>query len=422
LKNIRKLFASQSSQVFLITWLVYISYYLCRKKLQCSYACFSHDLGSSNFDFGQHLQFIVFSIWQANSSADIYPTGLAPKELFAVGILIIIIANVMIGFSTKLPMFFLLMALNGLGQSTGWSGLIKILSKHFSHEKLGITMSWWTTSYVVGGFLAVIFATFWATDHSILPFLSWKRIFWAPSLILLLVGIIFLIVPVLPITINEIEILKQAENKNQHDYFKEIIKNSAVWIAALTYFFIKFIRYAFLFWLPLYFTQSLNYSTGVAGYSSSVFEIFGFAGVLIAGYVSDKLFFSRRFPVATIMLFCLSIIMVLHYSLASLGYWGNITAIAIIGIMVYGPDSIISGAAAIDLGKDAAGTAAGFINGVGSAGQIVSPLVVAFVTSHFGWDMLFRVFVFASLASALLLTIKWNYEKRLNTIREPIKL
>ena len=48
--------------------------------------------------------------------------------------------------------------------------------------------------------------------------------------------------------------------------------------------------------------------------------------------------------------------------------------------MTYGTDSIISGATTMDLGsKRGAATAAGFINGVGSTGQPISPMIIAYV-------------------------------------------
>jgi len=153
----------------------------------------------------------------------------------------------------------------------------------------------------------------------------------------------------------------------------------------------------------------------VAGYTSSLFEIFGFAGILISGYVSDKVYSSRRFPVATIMMFGLAIVMLLHYNLSILGYWGNFAAIALIGIFTYGPDSIISGTMAVDLGKEAAATTAGFINGIGSAGQIISPFVVAFISATYGWEMLFKVFIGTSFVTAILLLLKWNFEKAIKT-------
>jgi len=53
--------------------------------------------------------------------------------------------------------------------------------------------------------------------------------------------------------------------------------------------------------------------------------------------------------------------------------------------------------------------AAGIINGVGSAGQLLSPLAVAFVSQKYGWNALFQLFVIFALIAALLLIVKWNY-------------
>jgi len=379
---------------------------------------FVHDLGADNYAFAKVLTVYSLFYMVGQFISGYFADKIGAKIVIAIGLTLIVTANIAMGFSANLGLFVIFMALNGLGQSTGWSGLVKIVSAHYKQEELGITMSWWTTCYVIGGFLAVVFATFWATDHSILPELSWRRIFWAPALVLLIIGIIFAFMPVLPdkVSIKQelvAKALKLRDQIAQPSYFIKTISNSATWIASITYFFIKLMRYAFLFWLPTYLTQSLKYTTEISGYTSSLFEIFGFAGVLIAGYVSDKIYHARRFPVASLMMFGLFIIMLLHFSLTTLGYWGNFIAIACIGLFLYGPDSIISGAMAVDLGKEAAGTTAGFINGVGSAGQIVSPYVVAYVSARYGWEMLFKVFIVTSLISALLLSLKWNYEKNL---------
>jgi sugar phosphate permease len=70
----------------------------------------------------------------------------------------------------------------------------------------------------------------------------------------------------------------------------------------------------------------------------------------------------------------------------------------------------MSGAAAMDMGKNhGAALAAGLINGVGSAGQLLSPFAVAFVSQKYGWNALFHLFVVVSLIAAVLLILKWNY-------------
>ena len=81
--------------------------------------------------------------------------------------------------------------------------------------------------------------------------------------------------------------------------------------------------------------------------------------------------------------------------------------------MTFGPDALMSGAAAMDIGNQrGAATAAGLINGMGSCGQLISPLLVAYVADHFGWDSMFYLFVVFAIISGTLLATKWNYGKR----------
>ena len=122
----------------------------------------------------------------------------------------------------------------------------------------------------------------------------------------------------------------------------EILKSHAVWTAASAYFFVKFTRYAFLFWLPLYFSEALNYSDNQAGYSSIAYEAVGFFGIFAAGFISDRYFKSKRFPIATIMLIGLALALFLQPNILELGVTGAIISIGLIGFFTYGPDSILS--------------------------------------------------------------------------------
>jgi sugar phosphate permease len=151
------------------------------------------------------------------------------------------------------------------------------------------------------------------------------------------------------------------------------------------------------------------------------YEAFGFLGVLAAGFASDYLFKARRFPISSIMLFGLAIVLFLQPYISPLGIVPTILSIGLIGFFTYGPDSLMSGAAAMDMGKNqGAALSAGLINGIGSLGQLLSPFAVAYVSQKYGWNSLFQLFVFVSLIAAFLLIFKWNYgdENQLDEISE----
>src|SRR5438445_1270230 len=93
----------------------------------------------------------------------------------------------------------------------------------------------------------------------------------------------------------------------------------------------------------------------------------------------SPLFQSKRMPVSVLALFCLAALMVvfpfIHLSRAGMG-----TGMFAMGFLVFIPDSLISGTAAIDFGtKKGASTANGLINGMGSLGQMLGVMLPGWV-------------------------------------------
>lgn len=402
-------------RIFTVTWLGYAGFYLCRKNFSVIMPILTDEYGYTKTDFAWILTgySLVYMLGQfANGMlSDKY----GPRLIVGAGLLISVVSNVVMGFGGALILFMIMMWINGYGQSTGWSGLIKNMATWYKHDERGVIMGWWSTCYVAGGFVATLLATYASTNNTWLVEMGWRRGFFLPAILLTVVAVIYIVYTRNTPADAGFDNLPEDDGHDEAiagsgSVLKKVLSNSAIWITGGMYFFTKMTRYAFLFWLPLYMTEALGYSDSDAGYTSSVYELVGFAGVLIAGYASDKLFQSRRFPVGTIMLLGLAVILLLHPTLSQYGMLINAISIGIIGVMTYGPDALMSGAAAMDIGSQkGAATAAGVINGMGSIGQLLSPLLVAYVADSMGWNSLFYIFVVFALISAALLATKWNY-------------
>jgi sugar phosphate permease len=75
-----------------------------------------------------------------------------------------------------------------------------------------------------------------------------------------------------------------------------------------------------------------------------------------------------------------------------------------VGMLLFGPDALLSGVAAQDLGgASASGTAAGLVNGMGSVGALCQGLVTVSVEQAFGWNALFYVLFGTALIGAVCL-------------------
>lgn len=416
-KTISPEFSRWRIQVFAVTWLAYFGMYFCRKNFSVVMPLLSREIHTTKEEFA-----VVITVYSIMYMIGQFLNGYlsdkyGPRIIVGIGILLSIIANLLMGWMGTFGSFLFLMGLNGFGQSSGWSGLIKNMTPWFRKKERGVIMSYWTTCYVIGGMAATGFATYWLSNQSFFSDLSWRRAFIFPAGFLLICSILYISFtrnspPDVGLESFEKDNTSKKGKRKDREAQLEVLKNSATWIAAAMYFFVKFIRYAFLFWLPLYFSEALKYSDQQAGYTSIAYEAFGFFGILTAGYLSDYLFKSRRFPVSSLMLFALAIVLALQPLLSSFGTTTTIISIGLIGFFNYGPDSLMSASAAMDIGKNrGAAFAAGLINGVGSAGQLLSPLIVAYISGKFGWNTLFQFLVVLSLIAALLLILKWNYGK-----------
>ncbi|GMR22449.1 MAG: MFS transporter [Acidobacteriota bacterium] len=417
------MFASEKywrRRIFAVTWLAYAGFYLCRKNFAVAMPVLAEELGSTKLDFATVI--FVYSLFYAVGQ---FTNALASDRFGArlvvgIGMMVSAASTFAMGFAGTLLAFTLLAPVNGLGQSAGWSGLVKTMASWFRPRERGVVMGWWGTSFVLGGSFATVFATFWIANETFLATFTgsggWRRAFFFPALALAGLAVAFLIlVRNRPADVGldtlDGETSPSRRATTTTSLLRTTLAEPALWAIAAMYFFLKSTRYAFLFWLPLYLSEALSYPFAEAGYTSALYELVGFSGAIFAGYVSDKLMGSRRFPVGSVMLLALALVLFLHPVFSSEGPFAVAAWISLVGILTYGPDTLMSGAAAQDVGGGSA-TAAGIVNGVGSIGQLLSPLIVGYVAYEYGWDRVFSLFVVFALAGATILATQWNYRPR----------
>ena len=166
----------------------------------------------------------------------------------------------------------------------------------------------------------------------------------------------------------------------------------------------KFIRYALWSWAPYLLSTEYGLDIDDAGYLSVVFDAAGIAGVIVAGVLSDRLFNGRRTTVSVLFLIAMVASCAL---LASLGrselLWFGIS-LGLIGFSLYGPDALMSGAGAMDVGsRRQAVAAAGIINGMGSCGAVVQEFVLGTVLKSTGSETVFLILLASAMFAVLCL-------------------
>ena len=192
-----------------------------------------------------------------------------------------------------------------------------------------------------------------------------------------------------------------------------VLRNPMVWFLGAVYFLVKPTRYLLLFWSPVYISERLGTGTATSGVLSSMFDLAGPVGTLVGGVLSDKVFQSKRMPVSVLALLCLAALMIV-FPFVPVSRAGMGIGMFLMGFLVFIPDSLISGTAAIDFGtKKGASTANGLINGLGSVGQLLGVMLPGWVESYLGkghdiWPSIFIGLGISLALAGLLLAPQWN--------------
>ncbi len=401
-------------RAFALTWVGYAVFYLTRKNLSVVKTRLHEELGVSVLALGT-IDTIYLVLYAAGQFINgVLGDRFGPRWVLGLGLIGSGAAAWCFGLSSSVVVFAAAFGLNGLFQSTGWPNTVKVMGAWFGHKSRGRVMGFWCTCYQVGGLAGTALAT------SLLIAIGWRMAFFIPGTLVAAMGAIILITlverpqarglkpvdqePATPVGQETQKALSEADRAQQNP-FMVVIRKPAIWALGISYFGLKLIRYSLLFWLPFYLFHELDYSEGAAGYLATAFEAGGILGAITTGWLSDRYFSARRARLLVPTLMVLAGALALYGLVGGMGVVVNTTCLALTGFLLFGPDALISGAAAQDVGgAEHTATAAGVINGMGSIGAIMQGALTAWISQMWGWDALFYVFVATAMLSALVLT------------------
>lgn len=164
----------------------------------------------------------------------------------------------------------------------------------------------------------------------------------------------------------------------------------------------------------------MNLSHKTAGILSTVFDVGGVLGGISAGFISDKI---KARALTSITFLALSIPALIMYRVyGSVSMFINIVLMFISGLLVNGPYALITTAVAADLGTQdsikgngrALATVTAIIDGTGSVGAALGPLLAGYISSR-GWNSVFFMLIVSIFFAGLFLVRLAKSE--INTMR-----
>ncbi len=406
------------------SWLLYAGYYLCRENLSTVLSLPSAPAGQDSLTkllFTFALAYVIGHIF-AGTIADLR----GPRHVAMIGGLVSAVATILMVFTHTLHNLLALQLLNGFGQGLGFPALAKLLATWFTRRERPPVLAWWSASYSLGGGLAAS-VTLWFLTSNLLSGWGWRRSFVLPPLLLMSLSVYFYLSTrdrpedegLEPLGATDPIDEREAEGVLRGWWI--VLSNANIRTISAMYFFLKMTRYALLFWLPLYLVQTSHISSNRASSSGALFELFGFAGALLCVHISKKHCNSRRYPVATTLLFGLGFLALLQPLIANLGWWASALSICTMGLLVYAVDALMVSIAVLEtvpLACSARAIAA--VNGAGSVGQMFSPLLVTWFARHYGWENIFNLFLITFMIAAAIVAPRWNDGPRETTMEEPL--
>ncbi|XP_019921395.3 glucose-6-phosphate exchanger SLC37A2 isoform X1 [Magallana gigas] len=190
---------------------------------------------------------------------------------------------------------------------------------------------------------------------------------------------------------------------------------------SLCLFFAKLVSYTFLFWLPKYIHEKANYDPEKAADISTLFDVGGIFGGISAGLLSD--FTGMRATTCVLMLALSAPVLYIYNLYGSLSLAHSIGLSMVCGFFVNGPYALITTAVSADLGthevlkgnSKALSTVTAIIDGTGSIGAAVGPLLAGVIESS-GWNNVFYMLIGSDIM-ALLLLLRLLYKEISSSLR-----
>jgi len=392
------------NRIFLTLWITYASFYLGRMNFSVVLPQIMTDFGLTRTDVGA----IGTALFWAYAIGQFINGQLGDKFgariLVTVGLTVSALMNLLFGFSNTLGAMIIIWAINGYAQSMGWAPIVKTLASWFSSSVRGKMSGLLGTSYILGGAISVVLAGFIAVRA------GWQATFFIPCVLLLLSSIHWYL------RVRNSPESTDGKSKEKYLGLRYTLKNSIgdrqVRLMGLGLFFVNIMRYGFLTWAPMYLFETQGAEIDKAAYSSVIFPLAGALGAIVAGYVTDRWFQSRRAPVACIGLILAGILAWSYRFIVPVNAWVlGLVTLAGIGFAVFGAHVLIVAAAPMDLGtRKAASSATGFIDGCGYIGAGLQGVTTGLLVDNWGWNAGFTFWIISALIAAVIMALLWGHK------------
>jgi OPA family glycerol-3-phosphate transporter-like MFS transporter/OPA family sugar phosphate sensor protein UhpC-like MFS transporter len=189
---------------------------------------------------------------------------------------------------------------------------------------------------------------------------------------------------------------------------RHVFANPAIWLVSLANFFLYTVRYAIVDWGPTFLKEMKGCELQHAGWMVAGYEIFGIIGMLVSGWLMDRVFQGRGGRACLFYMAACTACVFLFWKLNITSVFLNGLLLCLVGFFIYGPQCLVGVIAANLATKRAAATAIGFTGFFGYLSGVLSGWGLGLIVERSGWNAGFAVLTLAGVAATALFAFCWN--------------
>lgn len=299
-------------------------------------------------------------------------------------------------FAPSLGVVTALYAANRFAGAGGWGAMVKIVPTWFGTSRTASVIAIMSLSYVLGGVAALLVARQIVALGG-----GWQAVMGGPAIVAALVlGGCALIVREGPLCART-----EQTSRASREAFLALVRNRRFLVACGISFAVTLMREAINNWSVdfLVDAQGEKGSVAKAALGSIGFDLAGAVAILVNGFIYDRLSERGRGRLMAINLALLAIVLAVLPMASSVNLWLGAALLGAVGLLVYGPFSLLSGVIAVETGgARLAATAAGIIDGVGYLAAILAGSVLGHLIDVGGYRLGFGVLAALVGASVVL--------------------
>ncbi|EPY34661.1 MFS transporter, OPA family, solute carrier family 37 (glycerol-3-phosphate transporter), member 1/2 [Strigomonas culicis] len=396
------------------------------------------------------MAFITYSISQMSYGT--YRQFASTRTLLYGGIVLTALSCTGYALSTHEWQLLLWWGINGIAQGTGWPTCVSIIGNWIFPAERGAIMGVWSANNAVGGVLGTMLPTMLMSSG-----LSWRAVIMVEVAMVLAVGALLVwrlrqhpnevgmpsasqalggltweaLHRLQPLTLDREGVYRlppsdaaaaadptsptSAAASAPVPTVLQLLRLRGVAGYTASYWIQQLVRYAFMAWLPTYLSVAQGFSVARTGVIAAAFDVAGVAGILLTGYLSDRLFGGRR-RVKLMLLLTVA-------QMTAIGLFGALSPhlhqrtvactllVILAGFFSFGVESLGSGACILTFCEHVrvpVGPVVGLIGGFGALGSVLQGPLSGVFGDRGAWRALFLLFgLLCALSGVFMLPVFW---------------